>query len=161
MAAVRPGMTVEQIPHGFAKSPFTSAFRITIFCSFLLFINYFRLNSNFSFDLLHSYLLHCSPWRENWLGIFIYFSQENFEWLVLVNGWRLRHELPEIYMWGSTQGELNATCPWTVHGQLGSDAAIRSVTQAVAMFGDGGLKMCFQHMGEVEPATALWGFPKC
>lgn len=45
-----------------------------------------------------------------------------------------------------------------MHGQLESAAVIRSVTQAVATFGDGKLKMCFQHMGEVEPATVLWGF---
>lgn len=36
------------------------------------------MNSSFSFDLLHSYLLLCSPQRENWLGISIYFSEENF-----------------------------------------------------------------------------------
>lgn len=47
-----------------------------------------------------------------------------------------------------------------MHGQLGSAAAIRSVTHTVAMYGDGGLKLCFQHMGEVGPATALLGVSK-
>lgn len=52
------------------------------------------------------------------------------------------------------QLELNDTCPCMMHGRFGATAVIRSLTQALVTFIDGGFPLCFQFLGEVKPVTS-------